>query len=245
MLTVPVEGLPAVSGLRRDFVHATQVFARISVAALPVALLTGVLSRFAMLLLARLNPAATGTDTDDGFPMGQFTMAGTLNLLLAVGVVSLIGVGCYAVLRGLMVGPRWFQVLSISVGPSVVVGSMLVHTTGVDFTLLDPPLLAIALFVALPMVYVALLTVLAEWVLSTGRLQGVGWTVLGLSVWLPLAPLALAICLGFLAWAAVRRAERVGLLLTGARAAWLARAGLAVVFVAGCVDLVRDAALLT
>jgi hypothetical protein len=33
-------------------------------------------------------------------------------------------------------------------------------------------------------------------------------------------------------------------LLTGARAAWLARAGLAVVFVAGCLDLLRDAALL-
>ena len=69
MATGPVQGLPVVSGLRRDVVHATQVLARISVAVLPLAVLTGVLSRVAML----------------------------------------------------------------------------VHTTGVDFTLLDPPLLAMAL----------------------------------------------------------------------------------------------------
>jgi hypothetical protein len=244
MATVPVQGLPVVSGLRRDFLHAAQVFARITVAALPVALITGLLSRFAMLLLARLNPAATGMDTDDGFPIGRFTLAGTLNLLLGVMFVSLMGVGCYAVLRGLMIGPRWFRVLSISLGPAVVVGSMLVHTTGVDFTVLEPPLLAIALFVALPMFYVALLTLTAEWVLATGRLEGVGWTVLGLLAWVPLAPLALAIGLGFLTWAAVRRFEGVGSRLTGARAAWVARGGLGAIFVAGLVDLVRDAALL-
>ena len=244
MATVPVQGDSVVASLRRDLLSATEVFARITVSALPVALLTGVLARLAMLLLARLNSAAAGMDTDDGFAIGRFTAAGTLNLLLAVAVVSLVGVGCYAVLRRLMIGPRWFQVLSISLGPAVVVGSMLVHTTGVDFTVLEPPLLAIALFMALPMVFVALLTCTAEWVLSTGRLRGVGWTVVGLVAWAPLAPLALAIGVGFLGWAAVRRIDGVGSRLTGARAAWVARGGLTAIFVAGLVDLVRDAALL-
>ena len=48
-----------------------------------------------------------------------------------------------------MIGPRWFQVLSISLGPAVVVGALLVHPEGVDFTLLRPRWLAIALFVAI------------------------------------------------------------------------------------------------
>jgi hypothetical protein len=146
MTTVPVERLPLVSGLRQDVVAATRVFARITVVALPVTLLTAVLSRLAMMLLALLNPAATGMDTDDGFPIGRLTFSGTVNLLLAVTAVSLMGVAVYVLLRGLMVGPRWFQVLSISLGAAVVVGAMLVHTSGVDFTLLDPPALAIALF---------------------------------------------------------------------------------------------------
>jgi hypothetical protein len=93
-------------------------------------------------------------------------------------------------------------------------------------------------------VHVAALTLLAEWVLATGRLQGVGWTVLGLLVWVPLAPLALLIGVAFLGWAAVRRTAGVGHWLTGPGAAWAARGALAVIFVAGLVDLVADARLL-
>ena len=42
----------------------------------------GIGGRLAMYLLARLNPEATGVISDDGFVIGQFTLAGTLNLLV-------------------------------------------------------------------------------------------------------------------------------------------------------------------
>jgi hypothetical protein len=100
-------------------------------------LVVGVLSRLAMLLLAVLNPAATGVTSDDGFVMGQFTLSGSLNLLLLVGTgFGVLGAGLYAVLRGLRVGPEWFRLLSVSVGGGVVVGSQVVHADGVDFRLL-------------------------------------------------------------------------------------------------------------
>lgn len=61
-----------------------------------------------------------------------------------------------------MIGPRWFQILSIGLGPAVVVGGVLVHVPGgVDFTVLQPVWLSIVLFMAFPG-DAALLTVLAE-----------------------------------------------------------------------------------
>ncbi|MGH3334864.1 MAG: hypothetical protein ACRDOZ_03520 [Nocardioides sp.] len=42
------------------------------------ALAVGVLGRLAMLLLAQLNPLATGVTSDDGFEIGQFTLSGSL-----------------------------------------------------------------------------------------------------------------------------------------------------------------------
>ena len=124
-------------------------------------LVGGVGGRLAMLVLARLNPEATGVTSDDGFAIGQFTGA-TLNTLVTAALFGVLGGGIYYVLRGLMIGPRWFPLVSISVGPAVVVGSQIVHPDGVDFTTLDPALLGIALFVVIPGVYAALLAVLAE-----------------------------------------------------------------------------------
>jgi len=127
--------------------RALRSLAAISVAgALAGVLVGGIGGRLAMMLLARLNPQVTGLTSDDGFIMGRFTVGNTLSLLAVGFGLGLFGAAVYAVLRGLMIGPRWFQVLSISVGPAVVVGEMLVHTDGVDFTLLEPAGLAIALF---------------------------------------------------------------------------------------------------
>lgn len=178
-------------------------------------LVGGVGGRLAMMLLAGLSPEATGITSDDGFVMGQFTASGTLNLLVAGAFLGLIGAVVYALLRGLMIGPRWFQVLSVGGGPAVVVGAMIVQTDGVDFRLLQPAWLAIALFVAIPGVYAALLTVVSEGVLravglsSKGPAQG---TTHG-------------------ATAAARSAVQ-----------WAARLALALVFAAGLLDLARDTA---
>lgn len=205
-------------------------------------LVGGVGGRAAMLVLARLNPGATGLTSDDGFTMGQMTTA-TLTLFALATVIGALGGGIYYLLRGFMVGPRWFQVLSISLGPAVVVGSMLVHVEGVDFTVLQPAWLGIAMFVAIPAVYAALLTLLAErWLAPGSRFRSAPlWLVPApLLLWGPAAP-ALAVVLAVLVAGEVARRTSPGSRLLGHPAwPWVVRGALAALFVVALADLVRD-----
>jgi len=122
----------------------------------------GVGGRLFMFVLAQLNPDATGVRTDDGFEMGQFTASGTVNLLLVTTIIGVIGGLAFLALRGLRFGPPWFRVLSMPVGATIVIGSMLVHSDGVDFTLLKPVWLAVALTLAVPFLYTLLLAWLVD-----------------------------------------------------------------------------------
>lgn len=214
-------------------------------------LVGGVGGRLAMLLLARVNPAATGMKTDDSFTIGQFTVSGSANLLIAGLLLGLLGSAFYAALRGLMIGPRWFQVLSISTGPAVVVGTLLVHTDGVDFTVLEPLWLTVGLFVLIPGVFVAALTLLAERWMSVG-----GWSTQGslpvvlapLLLWVVVFPLLPAFALLLLGWVVVEAARRTAVLgpwVGGQSLRWVARGGLAALFVVAAVDLVRDVSALS
>jgi hypothetical protein len=200
-----------------------------------------VLSRLAMLLLAVLNPVATGVTSDDGFVMGQFTLSGSLNLLFLAGTpLGLLGAGLYAAVRGLRVGPAWFRLLSVSVGAGVVVGSQLVHVDGVDFRLLEPLWLAVALFVLLPIVFVALLSAVSEWL---ARAVPTPLVVAGLVAWLvvfPLLPLVAALALGLVGLRLVDRTAVGHRVLGSSVGPWLLRGALAAVFVAAVVELVGD-----
>jgi hypothetical protein len=204
-------------------------------------LVGGVGGRLAMMLLAQLNPDVTGRESDDGFTMGQLTDA-TFNLLIIATLIGVVGGAIYFVLRGLMVGPRWFQILSISVGPAVVVGSQIVTTDGIDFTL-DPALLAIAMFVLIPGLYAALLTVLAErWLADDGPFARAPlWlTVVPLLLWSPIAPVFGLLVLGLVAFEAVRRSQRGAAVLAQPVLPQMARAALVLVFALALVDLVGD-----
>ena len=122
-----------------------------------------------MFVLAELNPEESGVLTDDGVPIGQFTVSGTLNLLVITTVIGVIGGLVFLALRGLRFGPRWFRVLSMPVGATMVVGSMLVHSEGVDFTLLQPVELGVAMTLAVPFLYTLLVAFLADrWIGDDG-----------------------------------------------------------------------------
>jgi hypothetical protein len=206
-------------------------------------LIGGVGGRLAMLLLARLNPEVTGRLSDDGFVMGRFTVVATANLLGAAFFLGIVGAVTYAVVRGLMIGPRWFQVLCIAGGAGVSVGAAIVHTDGVDFVLLQPSWLAIALFVLIPGLYAAVLTLLAERWLAPGS-----W-ISRLPRWLALAPLAFLLVvlpvlpvLVFL-WLLAQgvRMSAVGSsLLDHPAASWLGRLVLTGVFAVSLQDLLAD-----
>jgi hypothetical protein len=116
-------------------------------------LAVGAWARAWMFLLAELNPDQHGVDTDDGFPMGEFTPSGTVNLLAAATFFGVLGGLLFLAVRGLRFGPTWFRAISIVIGPSVVVGSQLVHTDGVDFTVLEPLWLAVVLTLSMPVLF--------------------------------------------------------------------------------------------
>ena len=191
-------------------------------------LVGGVGGRLAMMLLARLNPSVTGVMSDDGFRIGQLTTADTINLLLIGAGLGVAGAGVYAVLRGLRVGPHWFQVLSIAVGPAVVVGAAIVHTDGVDFRLLGPPWLTIGLFIAIPGVYAALLTLLAEPLLVADSWFARAPILLAaapLALWIPLAPPLGILVLLWASCEGMRRTPRGATALGNPVTAWAARLG--------------------
>jgi hypothetical protein len=211
-------------------------------------LVGGVGGRLAMMLLARLNPSATGVTSDDGFRIGQFTLPSTMGLLIFTTVIGVLGGVIYFVVRSLMIGPRWFQVLSISLGPAVVVGSTLVHPDGVDFTRLRPAPLAIALFVAIPGLYAAVLTVLADrWLEPDGWFMGAP-RVLALAplvLCVPIAPLVAAAAIAWILGQVLLRHPRARAALRHPLFPWAARLALAVIFAASLANLIGDTARLT
>lgn len=232
--------------LRTDLLSAARTLASVTlVGALSGIFAVGVLARLAMMLLAAMNPAAHGVTSDDGFEIGQLTLSGSLQLLLAGLQLGVVGAAAYVAVRGLLIGPPWFRLLSISLGPAVVVGAIIVHTDGVDFTLLDPPVLAAGLFVAVPAVYVALLHLGAERALRSDRALPRPLLALGLLPWIPLFPVTLVLAAGFLLLRWLRARPRGAAYLESPGPSWVLRGLLAAVFVVAVLDLRADLALLT
>ncbi|OIJ28695.1 hypothetical protein UG56_000225 [Nocardioides luteus] len=126
------------------------------------ALIGGVGGRLVMFLLVRLSPEADGVTSDDGFEMGRFTLSGSLNLVVVCTVLGAVGAVLYLLVRWLLFGPWWFRVLSVTLAAGVGVGNIIVHTDGLDFSLLQPALVSVLAFVAVPAAYGAALTVVAE-----------------------------------------------------------------------------------
>ena len=187
----------------------------------------GIGGRLAMALLAALNREDHGVLTDDGFTIGHFTVGGTVMLLAATAQLGVAGGLVYLVLRRLALGPRWLRVLSLCVGVAVVLEALLLTPDGIDFTALDPSWLPVALFLALPAVFVWLLALLCEhWLApdswyATGPLRLVASTLLVCLVGGPVLVvlLVVAVVVG-VAW---RTVAAVAPDWSGAVAAWAGR----------------------
>jgi hypothetical protein len=166
----------------------------------------GVGGRLAMLLLRLTSPDdVLGLTSDDGFEIGVVS-ADTVQLLLAMAMLGGINGVLYAAVRAALPErmrlPLWVA-LAVTLG-----GATIVHEDGVDFTLLEPAALAIALFVVLPGVAAALVVVLVErWI---GRAP---WGNRRLTVGVCLAALAGTFALGVAAivGAAALAVRRAGL----------------------------------
>lgn len=126
----------------------------IVVAGVPVGIVViGGGSRFVMFLL-RLTSSddVIGLESDDGFTIGQFTLLNTYNLLNLGGALGIIGAAACVAVAPWLVGPRWFRLFTVGLTAAALVGSMVIIPDGVDFQVLGPTWLAVALFTVLPFV---------------------------------------------------------------------------------------------
>jgi hypothetical protein len=123
-------------------------------------LVGGVGGRLAMLLLRLTSPdAVIGLTSDDGFEIGVVSLQ-TFNLVAATAMVGgIVGV-LYAVVRAAI--PARLRVPTWTALWAIVGGAAVVHDDGIDFTLIEPAALAIALFVVLPGAGAAVVALLAE-----------------------------------------------------------------------------------
>lgn len=123
-------------------------------------LVGGVGGRLAMLLLRLTSPdLVIGAFSDDGFEIGVIT-TDTFNLVAAMAAIGGVNGVLYAAVRGAI--PARLRLPLWSLFAAAVGGANVVHEDGLDFTLLEPTWLAIALFVVLPGAAAALVVMLAE-----------------------------------------------------------------------------------
>lgn len=197
----------------------------------------GIGGRLAMLLLRVTSPdSLRGSLSDDGFEIGVVTLD-TVQLLLSMAMLGAANGILYAAVRSAIPGrlrlPLW-TLLAATAG-----GASFVHEDGIDFQLIEPVLLAILLFVALPAVAAALVVVLVErWI---GRVPGESPTLVKTLVVAAIAgtfALVLAVLVGGVA-VAIRRAGASALVGRVARVA--VPVGIVAVAAYAGVDLVSEA----
>jgi len=209
-------------------------------------ILIGVGSRLAMLLLRVTSPdSVRGVESDDGFIMGQVTLAGTYNLLMLGASVGIIGAAAYLLVAPWLIGPKWFRHLTTALAAAVVVGSMLVHADGIDFRVLKPTWLAIGVFIALPGLFGGLVGVVVD---AIRRPES--WTTRGR--WRVALPILLVACFPlsifvviiagavYGAWVEVRDLSAIRSVRTSATYALAIRAVWLVIAIAGLVAIVSD-----
>jgi hypothetical protein len=150
----------------------------------------GVGSRLAMRVLALTSrDAVQGAETDAGAIIGEITFGGTM-FLIVVGAFLGAGAGLlFLAGRRWLPAEGWKQGLAFGALLLALTGRLLIDPDNLDFLLLDPDWLAVALFGALPLLYglafVALHERLRGWI---GRDRSPRVTaVLLLPILLPLA----------------------------------------------------------
>ena len=225
-----------IAGLRR-------VAAALAAGALAGWLIGGVGGRIAMLVLRLTSdPMLHGMQSDDGFTIG-IVSSSTLFLLVATTVLGAIGGLVYLGVRSWLperLRPWIFGMLAGLVG-----GSRVIRPGGVDFTLLDPLALALAMFVALPAAYGAATSLLAERFLrEDSAFRGSRASFALLVFLLPIAlsgPTGVLVLLAIAAAVAVvwMRPSLAGIWTSGP-VTWLGRAALLVVGIQASVELARD-----
>jgi hypothetical protein len=236
---------PAPTAVRGWTLHARRLAAVGWAALLAGLLVGGPLGRIAMRVLAVHNPEDTGTLTDDGFPIGEVTLLGTVQVLAAATQICMLGAVVYLFIRPLLLGPTWARVATAALGTGSAVAALIIAPEHFDFRDLQSQWLAALMFLAIPVVTVVVFGALAERFLRPGSwFMTASMSVVGasLAVWL-LAGVSLVLVVPLLLLAgAVLWAAR-SLRLTHPvreRFRWTGRVGLVAIFALAVTDLTGD-----
>jgi len=222
---------------------ARQVAAATAAGFFTGAVIGGIGGRLAMLVLRLTSdPALHGLKTDDDFTIGIFS-GETLFLVIVTTVLGVIGGLVYLVVRGWLPEPARPWLFGGLTG--IVGGATVIRPGGIDFTLLEPLGLAVAMFIALPAAYgVAVSLLIERFLASDSPFSRSKVGVAGLVLLLPLAllgPIGLAVVALIVAVVMLGRASpEIGALWTSPPVVWIGRVGLMAVAIGWGVALVRD-----
>lgn len=210
----------------------------------------GLGGRLAMLALRLTSDASLrGLETDDGFTIGVIS-GDTLFLLGLTAFLGVLGAVFYVAIRPWLppgVRPWAFAVVAGAIG-----GAIVIKPDGIDFTVLEPLWLAVAMFVALPAAYGYVVAILVE--RSFRRPVDKRWRgLIGLVLVLPVLPFPLTLGLrspvdigilivAILVLVLFARGRGIASTWTSPPASWIGRLGLGTVTVLATVGLIRDAA---
>jgi hypothetical protein len=182
-----------------------------------------------------------GVTSDDGFEIGRFTLSDTAGLVVVTAFIGVLAALLYLVARPFLAPLGGAVVPTMAAFYGVLGGAMMVHRGGVDFKVLEPAALAIALFVAICAGFGAI----AAWLVNAAAVehgwpQARSWWLLGPPLILVLIPPFVVVAFAALAfnWLSTDMGDtrRWRVLQT------IALAIMAGLFVLGAVDLARDAA---
>jgi hypothetical protein len=127
-------------------------------------LVGGVLGRLAMRLLAVTSgQSAQGGVTDDQAIVGEVTLRGTVTLALICAGLGALGGLIYLCVRRVLPDSLRGRVLGYGLFSGAIGGALFVHEHGsFDYTVLAPAWLAVAMFVALPLLFGLTVAALVE-----------------------------------------------------------------------------------
>ncbi len=202
-------------------------------------LIGGVLGRIAMFVLRLTSPnAVIGRESDDGFTIGQISTQSLFLIVVTTTLGALVGVAYVATRPAI---PARWMIAVWTIAGLAVGGSTILKADGIDFTELEPQLLSVAMFIAIPGGGAALMAVLVErrraWWWKNRRRTALACIPLIAPVLLILVPLAGFVALVVVAALAsnahiVHATTRIG--------PTLVRAGLVVVASWGGWNLIHD-----
>jgi hypothetical protein len=204
-------------------------------------LIGGVGGRLAMLALRLTSePSLHGVSTDDGFTIGRVSLQ-TLFLLGVTAGLGMAGGLFYLVVRRWIPSPWRIPLMTLFF--ALVGGAGLIGPSAVDFSVLSPLPLAVALFVVIPAAYGAMMPWIAERLLREDSILRRGrWAwVVGLVPLLFANIVGALVLLGVLGvWALGRSTPSLVEAWRSQVVTWLGRAALVIIALASGAGLLRD-----